>query len=432
VVDLAVVGPDGRAATTSPPYAGVLASSQYLFARNEQARWFRLTEYYANSNIEVITSGPQGQRAYFVRPNEFYGGLYPLPANAVAIRVWRFAADGSARDAQGNATVGTAVVELPPVGGVFVTHVAVPDPNFSEQIPYLNSAQIAWTPNTSGVVTGTVTIHGQNFGTNKNDLTVIFIRDPLFRLADFDAGGYLPGDFYRVDGSQLTSVTDQTITLALPNIPGLTRYSILVERKFEVWQWQGGRDPQRAYVTKRSPFDQKPSVAAPSYVWVANNTTNTVSVINPLADDGPAVVANIPVGRGPTGVAVTNDGLLALVVNTTDATVSFIDTITLREIDLDPNDAEPITRLQLPRGGLPWDIAIHPGQMAPRKAPPLTWWLPLRGARPIMAVTWWWRRAICLPRGCRCIPARRFASSRSCWGPNPLAWRQGGLPPKWA
>jgi YVTN family beta-propeller protein len=66
----------------------------------------------------------------------------------------------------------------------------------------------------------------------------------------------------------------------------------------------------RAYVTGEAEFTDM------SAVFVIDTTTNTVSG------------SPIPVGQGPSGIAITSDGLRAYVVNDNDGTVSAIDTIT--------------------------------------------------------------------------------------------------------
>ena len=103
----------------------------------------------------------------------------------------------------------------------------------------------------------------------------------------------------------------------------------------------------------------------PHYVWVVNQGYdsavggNSLSVINPNQIGSPnnGLVKRIPVGSNPTDVAVTPDGLYVIVTNTGEGTVSFIDAITLTEVDLVPDDpAFPQTlgvqRLRLRRARL--------------------------------------------------------------------------------
>lgn len=64
-------------------------------------------------------------------------------------------------------------------------------------------------------------------------------------------------------------------------------------------------------------------------LWVTNPDpdNNSVTVVN-VANDAPAVLAEIPVGHGPSSVALNGDGSRAYVANTLDGTISVINTQT--------------------------------------------------------------------------------------------------------
>ncbi|MCC7205279.1 MAG: tandem-95 repeat protein, partial [Phycisphaeraceae bacterium] len=118
---------------------------------------------------------------------------------------------------------------------------------------------------------------------------------------------------------------------------------------------------------------------APYYIYVVNqgnaygdNGGETLTVIDPRyagnAEYANGVVARIPVGKNPTDVAVSPDGLLAFVTNTGDGTISVIDTIGLRELDMNPN-TPGLQRIAAgstpgvpdePVWGHPNYIALHP------------------------------------------------------------------------
>jgi YVTN family beta-propeller protein len=61
----------------------------------------------------------------------------------------------------------------------------------------------------------------------------------------------------------------------------------------------------------------------PPLAYVTNAADNTVSVIDPTSN---TVVATIPVGHDPNGVAITSDGTHAYVTNQLEDSVSVIDT----------------------------------------------------------------------------------------------------------
>ena len=70
----------------------------------------------------------------------------------------------------------------------------------------------------------------------------------------------------------------------------------------------------------------RPSAAAP-FAFVANTTSNTVSVID-TATTPPSVVATVGVGLLPLGVAGTPDGTHAYVANFGSSNVSVLDATT--------------------------------------------------------------------------------------------------------
>ena len=70
-----------------------------------------------------------------------------------------------------------------------------------------------------------------------------------------------------------------------------------------------------------------PSAAAP-FAFVANTTSNSVSVID-TATTPPSVVATVLVGPNPLGVAGTPDGTHAYVANFASNTVSVLDATTI-------------------------------------------------------------------------------------------------------
>ena len=89
---------------------------------------------------------------------------------------------------------------------------------------------------------------------------------------------------------------------------------------------------------------------AQTRAYVTNNGSNTVSVIDTATN---TVVATIPVGVSPFGVAITPDGTRAYVANQDSNTVSVIDTATNTVIATIPVGANPVA------------VAITPAPQAP-------------------------------------------------------------------
>jgi YVTN family beta-propeller protein len=85
---------------------------------------------------------------------------------------------------------------------------------------------------------------------------------------------------------------------------------------------------------------------APSYLFVAATDSNQVTAIDPSTGQ---VAQYIPVGTNPIRIAMRPDGLVAFVSNTSDNTVSMIDTQTLAEI-----------LPRIPVGRRPQGLAVSP------------------------------------------------------------------------
>ena len=103
---------------------------------------------------------------------------------------------------------------------------------------------------------------------------------------------------------------------------------------------------------------------AVSFGYVANSFDNTVSVID---TDSNKVVATIPVGDNPSGVATTADGTHAYVTNSDFGNVSVIDTASNTVVDTIPVG-----------GGFPTGVAttpdgIHPPEGGDRRHQPLAY-----------------------------------------------------------
>ena len=93
------------------------------------------------------------------------------------------------------------------------------------------------------------------------------------------------------------------------------------------------------------------TVQAQTRAYVTNGGDNTVSVIDTATN---TVVATIPVGQFPFGVAITPDGTRAYVPNAGDNTVSVINTATNTVV------------ATVPVGGGPFGVAITPAPQAPQ------------------------------------------------------------------
>jgi len=130
---------------------------------------------------------------------------------------------------------------------------------------------------------------------------------------------------------------------------------------------------ERAFVS--NPMHLQPEA---NYVTAAMRTSNRVVVFtqgDPAADDPPSEldeVAQIPVGVSPRATAVTSDHARVYVTNTGDrsegsATVSVIDLLALQEVDTQPGNGgssgpDPLDRIVLPDGARPFQITLDPDE----------------------------------------------------------------------
>ena len=95
-----------------------------------------------------------------------------------------------------------------------------------------------------------------------------------------------------------------------------------------------------------SVFTPSYTVLAQPFAYVPNELDDTVSVINTVTN---SVVATVPVGSGPVGIAVNPAGTHAYVTNRKDSTLSVIETATNTVI------------ATVPVGYGPVGVALNPG-----------------------------------------------------------------------
>jgi YVTN family beta-propeller protein len=86
---------------------------------------------------------------------------------------------------------------------------------------------------------------------------------------------------------------------------------------------------------------------AQTRAYVANNVANTISVMDPATN---TIVATIPVGARPQGIAVTPNGAFAYTANFSDNTVSVISAATNTVVATVPVGAQPTGIAITPNG----------------------------------------------------------------------------------
>ncbi|HDR15969.1 MAG TPA: hypothetical protein ENN79_10895, partial [Desulfobacteraceae bacterium] len=333
LVDRAVVGADGVSRTTSPPYSGSITEGVYVFADADYAI-LRVDSIYRDSVIEVVS----GNQPYFVRPHSVFDNLFPLPMDTTNVRLWRVALDG-------RAVYGDAPISGLTPGKLVPIYIEVEEPAVDDKRPFITNALLAME---GGIPT--VRVIGANLGTDSNLLRVMF---------------YTEGNPGRKYPANVTDFSEDAFSVAVPAALPLGNLAFTVEALVTRYEFRPGADP-REVSDWASSWAVTPDYEVPYLVWVANIHSDTVSVIDPMAEGGPRVIKEIPVGKGPSDVVVSIDGLRVFVSNSGEGTISVIDTISLTEIDIYPDalgepDSFGMNRIALGTGrSQPWFMALDP------------------------------------------------------------------------
>ncbi|MBW6486598.1 MAG: Ig-like domain-containing protein [Syntrophobacterales bacterium] len=315
--------------TTSPPYPGGITEGTYFLGGNENLAVLEVQYMYPDMVIEVIS----GTQPYFVRPSSVFANRLPLPLDATNVRLWRVAPDGKA-------TFKNAPLSGLTKGQVIPLTLEVAEPTIYDKRPSIQSAVLS--------IEGgkpTVTITAYDFHTkDANLLHVVFYSQNRINLE------------YTV---KVDSIENNIIRVDVPTALPLGHISLRVENLVERYEFKPGADPVKVFEWI-SAFPLTPDYEVPHLVWVANVHSNTVSVIDPQAENGPKSILEIEVGQGPSDVVVSPDGLRVFVSNSGDGTVSVIDALTLKVIDTDPI-ALGVNHVKINEGhSQPWFMALDP------------------------------------------------------------------------
>ena len=138
---------------------------------------------------------------------------------------------------------------------------------------------------------------------------------------------YTPTVAARLAAGSTAGVDFDSFTVAVSDGQASTPVSVSVPVLPAVWV----NEPQVSNVTGASPYGV---ALVGNTAYVANQGTNTVSVINTLT--GQTVRSPIVVGSAPTGVVASPDGSYVYVANRTSGTVSVIRTSNNTVVDINP------------------------------------------------------------------------------------------------
>jgi hypothetical protein len=355
VVDKAIVGADGVARTTSPPFPQPNAGAYFAMSSGSLAGLVGVMGTEAQK-AGKITIAPETGRPYYIVPGFFADFYVPLLTSGnVQVK-----AEMVNRQGLSNSTVFD--VSLNP-GEVQTYHSNLTQPDLYDDRPAPQSMSLGFENAADvGGLAPVLTIRGVRF--QSLDTTVLF----------FPAG--TSGDNIR-DAVRLIpySVTDTEIKVTIPPTLRLPGGRIAIDRltPFYYVETQCGAAPIPKLQSVASP-PLAVNLGTPYYTYAVNsgNRDNTLSVIDTLGEV-PGVVARIPTPTAPIDVVVSPDGTLAFVSflgnpNRLDASGSsdpelpgilVIDTLTLQALDMDPTTPR-VDPIYLPRGAQPFSIALSP------------------------------------------------------------------------
>ncbi len=367
-VESAVVGTDGFARTTSPPYPGVPNMGNYVMtvtpggfttASGEVHLLIPGVDIAGAPPMVVATAGGALGVIVGAAFNGLLDGSSPFDA-VLNLKRGRNVLTIYQIPAVGLPTKTTLDVEVRPNEiNTFVVTMPIAAPPLPEsEPPRIDFAHVEFTDQGAELV-----LTGQRFTNPPGS------RSPR---------GLAPQDvivtFRNPDGQELvahplaatSTLTDlhvpvpQGVILGLATItasrPGQVRTR---SPGSSVLRWQDQEVPSNAVTLRQKALDNK-------YLFVADANSGDVAVINadPKSPAFHEVIARIPVGKpGPGGfpvrAAVTPDGTRTYVTRRHAGDVVLVDALALQEIDVDPSTPR-IDRIALPDGAFPFGIAIDP------------------------------------------------------------------------
>ncbi|MEO1618642.1 MAG: putative Ig domain-containing protein, partial [Planctomycetota bacterium] len=400
LVDSMVVGDDGMARSTSPPNPSVNATGSFALVLGLTTGSLAglAVGMTLDAGIQAARSGnvridvePQSGRPFFFMPGQFLDAALPIPGPDYQITVTAFNPQfGFAETVFG--------AEYTP-GGTREQLVQANTPetiNASADVQSIayNVEEIA-----EGVYAPVLTLTGSRFSSDIDRNEVLFFASNLLDDDQVEDSRQRPGILLSASASELKVIPPEGAAIG----GGALRVDVIRDVLIGV---PGGDQVVVPELIEGSPALIE--LESPYYSVVTNNASNSVSVVDVLfaadlsgtnrvsiadydrevlglSDDVArlrssgesndtthvpvnlvnSIVAQIPVGRAPSDVAITRDGLRAYVANSGEGTISVIDLLTLQEVDHDATTAE-IDRITPGLGTFntqvfsPYYLALHP------------------------------------------------------------------------
>ena len=342
--EIANIGDDGILRTQSPPFPGVEQSGVYFLgaASNDSVR-------VAGGRITVNTSIGGVMISL--------GGQFATAAPSIAFTIDISSLDLIAIPKQGLPIVTSVGVEIAAGEiGTFSTEINPPiaapfDPVIEQiEFTFFNNEEPAL------ILRGRNFSHADGAATQSQQIIQFHYGEEVY---DAEILGGISGS----PGSQ------EEVTVAVPRAVVLGLSEVTVTREDTILELDGSQ------VVTVDVLYQSNAVslnAAPRYVVAALRSTDQIAVMSegdpfvPGAspeEESQAIqlLARIPVGDSPRAVALAKDGLRAYVTSIGSQSISVVDLVTLREVDVEADPlvtGGPLNRIELPSGARPFWIAV--------------------------------------------------------------------------
>jgi YD repeat-containing protein len=386
LVDTMKVQPGGVARSTSPPNPEIAAEGMFLMASafSGSLAFTALslgvvgTVQLSQARLARVEIEPESGQPFFAMPGLFFNFFVPILNQKVGGRGKLFNGAGEFTETLFDVEVGPG--EQPNIK----VNINAPPPD--DRGITLLGASVA-IESAGEALASVLTLTGNGFDTENIANNVVLLFAPSDGVPGFDTT--IAKARARSETLQYVSVSATELKVVVPKAFELAGGSVRVDKIVPSLDFEPGGDNVDDATTIAEGRIAELEFGIPYYVLAANEASNNVTVINPIALRGidpiqiqpntineegvslttnvytassgdAGVVARIPVGLNPTDVVVTPDGMRALVTNMAEGTISIIDLIALQEIDIKPETPE-IDRITF-AGSHPYRIVLNPNE----------------------------------------------------------------------
>ncbi|MDE3034800.1 MAG: beta-propeller fold lactonase family protein, partial [Nitrospirota bacterium] len=330
-----VVGADGVARTTSPPYAGVLQSGTWMVGVAPEGSIGEVrgdvSTFFPNQGSQFTAIAPMANGiAIGQRITSSYALALPTGTQTVNVVEQTVGGDIRITPTTVQAQAGQSVNVTTQVINTFI------GPHHPSEAPEIQSGHIEIA---GGVAELVLTGDRFTFHTAPEDLTVNF---------DVPVAG---GATNRLTARPEATSTDTELRVRVPNgvIIGLADISVTRQK----WEQVEAKTSNTLWLK-----------VDPHYLFAANNFDSTVSVVDLRTQD---VVTTVHVGEpgafaGPRAIAITPDNTRAYVTLRQGSGIAVVDAQTLQEVDVNPSTAAFDHRIAMPNAHPFWAVADKAGK----------------------------------------------------------------------